>query len=108
MKAPLEHIAPKVAVVTTSTFFTISFGESSLLIAETSSAVSTTALPFLIFSLISSYDFFVVIFWFFYNETQLSRTAMQNSFNFGFGKCIHAQSAHTAVGEVHLAKPVEQ
>ncbi len=50
-------MAPKVAVVTTSTFSAISFGDSVLAISETSSAVKTTAVPFFIFSLISAYVF---------------------------------------------------
>jgi hypothetical protein len=44
-KAPDEHIAPNVPVVTTSTRRTISAGERVRASWDTSSAVRTTALP---------------------------------------------------------------
>ena len=50
---PDEHMGPKVAVVTTSTWLAISSGDWVRPMADTSSAVSTTASPFLIRSLIS-------------------------------------------------------
>ena len=46
---PDEHMAPKVAVVTTSTFLAISAGEAVRPISATSSAVRITAFPALIF-----------------------------------------------------------
>ena len=58
--APEEHIAPNVAVVTTSTRVAISFGERVFDNSATSSAVSTTAVPCFIFSLISAYVFMSV------------------------------------------------
>ena len=60
--APEEHIAPKVAVVTTSTFSAISFGESVFASSDTSSAVNTTAVPFLILSFISAYVLAMILY----------------------------------------------
>ena len=52
MIAPEEHIGPKVAVVTTSTSWASSTRLFSFAIALKASAVTTTAFPALIFSLI--------------------------------------------------------
>ena len=60
--APEEHIAPKVAVVTTSTFSAISWGESVFASSDTSSAVNTTAVPFLILSFISAYVLAMILY----------------------------------------------
>ena len=54
---PLEHIGPNVPVVTTSTISAAPFVPFSSTMSAISSAVTTTAAPFFIFSLISAIVF---------------------------------------------------